>query len=130
MAKRVDRVSSRRAKFYRLLRDAAVGTDDFDTNELGRPRLVTELNVRTPEEKLRFFAASADPYLDDSDTFRANILRSFRRARILNFQRLARELDRLNADELKRSVIRAFMNARHKVRPARVPEISGAGFYR
>jgi hypothetical protein len=86
-AKRVDRVSSIRNRMFRELRMAAEG-------------------VRRGQQ-LRFALAQRDPCYDEPEAFRHNTLRSFHRARFLDFVGLAKRLGKEKERAIYSTIIRA-----------------------
>jgi hypothetical protein len=84
-AKRINRVSSIRNRRYRQFRTAADGLDRGG--------------------KLRFALAQRDPLDDEPEIFRMNTLRSFQRARFLDFAGLARQLEDQKAEAILRVLL-------------------------
>jgi len=96
-AKRVvNRVSSVRMKIFHQLRDSAA--PEFD----GEPN--------TPGQRLRFYLSPADPFDENIERFRTDVVCAFGRARLLDFQGLVRQLDSAKNDPMLHSIAR-FLEA-------------------
>jgi hypothetical protein len=93
-ARRVDRVSSIRAKLYYQLHEAA--------EQL-------EKGSKLPLERRLYAALSAaDPYEDETAEFRGNLLGAFRAVRFSDFQGLAAKLRTELENEAKLHLVRYF----------------------
>lgn len=86
--KRVNRVSSVRARMYRQVREAAEG-------------------LRRGEELRTALARFADPWDDEGGSFRENTLKAFRRAQFFDWKRLAAGIEQAKQDHLIMSIVRS-----------------------
>lgn len=90
--KPIVRVSSLRARYSRELSSAVRA---IEGDGVGNPR------------RLLFWLSQLDDFETDSDRFRADALKAFRKSKFLDFQSLARNLKQQRDESLIRAVIRA-----------------------
>jgi hypothetical protein len=93
-ARRVDRVSSIRAKFYYQIHEAAEQLEQGSKLPL--------------ERRLHAALSAADPYEDEGAEFRTNLLGAFRAVRFTDFQGLAAKLRAEMENEAKMHLARYF----------------------
>jgi hypothetical protein len=111
----VNRVSSVRMKLFHILCDSAAPEFDDEPNN--------------PGQRLRFYLSPADPFDEDLERFRTDVVRAFRRARLLDFQGLVRELNRAKDDFVLRATVKLLEAPTRRTR-ARIPKFAGSEFNR
>jgi hypothetical protein len=97
---RINRVSSRRARGYRMLREAAIALD--------KAIIDSEEQVEKAIPTLWFHLSDVDAYDDEKEEFRRGALGAFRVTKFTRFQELACELDKKQQAAMLRSAVRLF----------------------
>jgi hypothetical protein len=95
---RINRVSSRRSRGYRMLSQAAMALDEAIIDD--------EEQVEKAIPTLWFHLCDVDAYDDEKEEFRRGALGAFRAVKFTRFQELAGELDKKEQAAMLRSAVR------------------------